>query len=95
MNATLSITDRFALSMDSRYRAVAARIAGRASEGRLIAMICKRLRRIEARVNWLVAVIQAGRLRLAGLGRPGQAVVRDAGAAAVVAASPRLPRGTA
>ncbi len=90
MNATLSVTERFSLSVDGLYRAVAARIAGGGLEAWLITLICGRLRRIEARVMWLVAAIQTGQLRPAQVRR---AVVQGAGRGR--AKAPRLPCGFA
>ncbi len=70
----VALTERFSLSLEGLYQAVAARIAGNALSGALILLICGRLRRIETRVLWLIAAIREGRLR-GGWVCPGRAAV--------------------
>ena len=71
---TLSVTERFSLSIDGLRRAVAARIAGGAMQAAMIMMVWSRLRRIETRVLALIAAIRAGRVRTQRVGVERRAV---------------------
>ncbi len=57
------LTDRFSLSIDGLWRAVAAMIAGGRTQAAMFMLIVTRIRRIETRVLALVAAIRAGRVR--------------------------------
>ena len=74
----LSVAERFVMTLEGLYRAVAARSAisvlvGRGTEvlaGVLITAICQRVRRVERQIVRMLALYQAGRLRV-GSGKPG------------------------
>jgi hypothetical protein len=84
---TLTVADRIALTLDGLGRAVAARVLGGAMLAVTILLVWRRLRRIEGRIQGLLARFRAGRLwvrtvpRVGGRGGVG-------GCGAVV-----LPRG--
>ncbi len=82
----ISLTDRFATSMDGLYRAVATRLVGIGLPAALVLLICGRLRRIENRVLWLIAAIREGRVR-GGWACPG----RTSAARAVGVRPPVIP----
>ncbi len=90
--ATLSVTDRFSLSMIGLRGAVAARIVGNVLSVALMTLIWTRLHQVEARVLRLIAAIREGRVR-GGWVCPGRAsAVRAEGLRTRVA---QLPRGFA
>ncbi len=59
----IPLTDRFSLSIDGLWRAVAAMFAGGRLQATMIGLIVCRIRRIETRVLALVAAIRSGRVR--------------------------------
>ncbi len=86
LTETLSVADRFALSLDGLRRVVAARIAGGMMAAAMILLVWQRLQRIERRIKGMLARFRQGRLvvRRAVISRVG--VVRSGGGVA------RLPR---
>ena len=84
--ATLTVAERFALSLEGLCRAVAGRIAGGAMAAAMIVTVWLRAQRVERQILAMLARFQAGRLLVGGMGRPGNRGGR------VVAASGRLPR---
>lgn len=88
-SCSLSVTDRFSLSIDGLCKAVAARIAF-GLEGALILLIWTRIKRTETRVLALIAAIRAGRVR--GGWVIGARAACSRGDAGVLPSRPRLPR---
>jgi len=60
---TLTVADRFALSLEGLCRAVAARIKGGAMQAAMILLVWTRIRRAQGKIQWLLMEFQAGRLR--------------------------------
>ncbi len=90
--ASLSVTERFSLSMFGLRGAVAARIVGNVLSVALMTLIWTKLHQVEARVLRLIAAIREGRVR-GGWVCPGRAsAVRAEGLRTPVA---QLPRGFA
>ncbi len=55
LTETLSVADRFALSLDGLRRVVAARIAGGMMAAAMILLVWQRLQRIERRIKGMLA----------------------------------------
>jgi hypothetical protein len=94
----LSVSERFATTLEWLYRAVAARSFREAMATGMILLVCGRIRRVERRIQVLLARFQAGLLPVARISRTGLTPARatrtgggertDAAAVAAV----RLPR---
>jgi hypothetical protein len=82
---TQTVAERFGLILEGLGRAVAARIAGGAMAAAMIVLVWTRIRRIEGKVQRLLALFQAGRLRVVAGPRQGR------GSSGGKAAAGRLP----
>jgi hypothetical protein len=93
--AALSVSDRFMMALEGLYGAVAGRIRGGVMTAAMIVMVCQRVRRVEQRVERLLARFRGGWRPVVGVRRGRGAGGRDAGMASVRVslAAARLPRG--
>jgi hypothetical protein len=78
--ATLSLSDRIALTLGLLCQAVAAQISGRRMTEAMIRLVWQRVRRIDLRLQGMLRRFREGRLVVRPQGRPeGRTVVRSGG----------------